>query len=65
MTGPTARPLRLDDPEPTAPARLVAHVHPATGSWEALVRRRGFAAERYYAVMWCPLTDLPHPPVRR
>ncbi len=47
------------DLEPTAPARLVSHVHPAMGALEALVRRRGFVAERYYAVMRRPLTDLP------
>ena len=47
--------------EPAAPARLVTHVHPAMGGLEALVRRRGFAPERYYAVMRRPLTDLPEP----
>jgi mycothiol synthase len=49
------------DLEPAAPARLVVHVHPAMGALEALVRRRRFVAERYYAVMRRPLTDLPEP----
>ncbi|WP_051683956.1 GNAT family N-acetyltransferase [Blastococcus sp. URHD0036] len=47
--------------EPEASARLVVHVHPTMGALEALVRRRGFTAERYYAVMRRPLTDLPEP----
>ncbi len=47
--------------EPQAPARLVVHAHPAMGALESLVRRRGFEAERYYAVMRRPLTDLPEP----
>ncbi|WP_233498677.1 GNAT family N-acetyltransferase [Blastococcus sp. TF02A-26] len=47
--------------EPAAPARLVAHVHPAMGALETLVRRRGFAPERYYAVMRRGLDDLPEP----
>ncbi|WP_409331924.1 GNAT family N-acetyltransferase [Trujillonella humicola] len=49
---------------PAAPARLVAHVHPAMAPLERLVRARGFAAERYYAVMRRPLTGLPDVPAR-
>lgn len=44
---------------PEAPARVVAHVHPAMAPLERLVRARGFEAERYYAVMRRRLTDLP------
>lgn len=44
---------------PAAPARVVAHVHPTMPSLERLLRARGFEAERYYAVMRRPLTDLP------
>ncbi|MGY1742899.1 MULTISPECIES: GNAT family N-acetyltransferase [unclassified Blastococcus] len=45
--------------EPLAPARLAAYVHPTMPALERLVRDRGFEAERFYAVMRRPLTELP------
>jgi ribosomal protein S18 acetylase RimI-like enzyme len=51
---------RRDSPE--LPARLTVSVYPGMGSLESLVRRAGFAAERWYADMERPLTGLPEVP---
>ncbi|MGY1762324.1 GNAT family N-acetyltransferase [Geodermatophilus sp. SYSU D00779] len=51
---------RRDRPE--LPARLTVSVYPGMGSLESLVRRAGFAAERWYADMDRPLTGLPEVP---
>ncbi len=51
---------RRDHPE--LPARLTVSVYPGTAPLESLVRRAGFAAERWYADMERPLTGLPEAP---
>ncbi|SHN87938.1 Ribosomal protein S18 acetylase RimI [Geodermatophilus obscurus] len=51
---------RRDHPE--LPGRLTVSVYPGMGSLESLVRRAGFAAERWYADMERPLTGLPEVP---
>lgn len=51
---------RRDCPE--LPARLLVSVYPGMASLESLVRRAGFAAERWYADMERPLTGLPELP---
>ena len=46
---------------PEAPGRLKVGVSEAMASLEALVRRSGLTAERWYRAMERPLTDLPVP----
>ncbi|MGY1682278.1 GNAT family N-acetyltransferase [Geodermatophilus sp. SYSU D01176] len=49
---------------PALPALLTVSVYPGMGTLESLVRRAGFAPERWYADMERPLTGLPEvPPV--